>query len=148
MKSIKSVWKRYHFSTKPDIKSIPETSIHKASFKFQDYKQTILKNGSGGDGHISFLHAASKELGPPSGGNGGRGGNVYITCHKNLTSLHEIREEYRVDDGGQGMGKGMHGKDGGDLIIQVPLGTVRTFHIHTNFTVTSNHYILQGLITY
>lgn len=78
----------------------------------------------GGDGAIAFTHAHAKELGPPSGGNGGRGGDVFVKACKNITSLHEIKESYRIDHGRPGQGMGMHGVNGGNTTLKVPVGTV------------------------
>ncbi len=81
--------------------------------------KTQDSGGQGGDGAITFLHGSAKELGPPNGGNGGRGGDVYIKSTKQVQSLHEIKESYRVPAGRNGQGKTMHGTDGEDLIIKV-----------------------------
>lgn len=63
-------------------------------------------------------------MGPPAGGNGGRGGDLYIKANKNYTSLSHISDRYKIEEGGHGKGKSMHGQNGKDTIIEVPVGTV------------------------
>ncbi len=55
-----------------------------------DYKKIKLQAGNGGDGAISFFRSTSNPFGPPSGGNGGKGGNIYIVATKELTSLGSL----------------------------------------------------------
>lgn len=66
---------------------------------FADYRISKLNGGNGGDGAISFQKAPAQEIGPPAGGNGGRGGDVYITASKNYTSLNLIQDSYNVENG-------------------------------------------------
>ena len=67
---------------------------------FADYKVAKIKGGNGGDGAISFKKAPAQEIGPPAGGNGGKGGDVYIVASKNYTSLNNILDSYNVENGG------------------------------------------------
>lgn len=66
---------------------------------FADYKTCKIQSGHGGDGAISFQKAPAQEIGPPAGGNGGRGGDVYLLACKNHTSLNLIQESYNVESG-------------------------------------------------
>lgn len=102
-----------------------------------DYRQTTFADrctltlyaGSGGNGCISFLrdlHFGGDAQGPPNGGNGGDGGNVYITAAHGETSLHKIahRRIVRAGRGKAGAGKSKDGQRGADYVITVPVGTV------------------------
>jgi GTP-binding protein len=91
---------------------------------FVDYKRIYFRGGNGGNGMISFLKMPLNPIGPPAGGNGGRGGDLYIRATKNFTSLNHLSDRYRIEDGSHGKGKSMHGQNGENTIIEVPVGTV------------------------
>jgi GTP-binding protein len=91
---------------------------------FADYKRVWIKGGHGGNGCISFDRTPRTPIGPPSGGNGGKGGDVYIVTSKHVTSLADIKERYTVENGRTGRGKCMHGPNGEDIELVVPVGTV------------------------
>eukprot|EP00842_Homolaphlyctis_polyrhiza_P005829 jgi/Hompol1/6247/HPOL_002241-RA len=91
---------------------------------FVDHKYIKVCAGNGGDGAISFFKGTSGPMGPPSGGNGGRGGDVWITASKNVTSLNGVLNRYFAKNGKVGGGKQMHGQDGDDVEILVPVGTL------------------------
>jgi GTP-binding protein len=94
--------------------------------KFVDYAKIHVKAGDGGRGCVSFRREKYIPRGGPNGGDGGRGGHVIIKATNELNTLldHKYRREYKADRGQHGMGKKMHGKNGEDLIIPVPVGTV------------------------
>ncbi|KAJ3159927.1 Mitochondrial ribosome-associated GTPase 2 [Geranomyces michiganensis] len=94
---------------------------------FVDYKRVRVTAGKGGDGAITFFKSSANPFGPPSGGNGARGGNVYIIASKDVTSLNGVLNRYAAQAGGNGQGKQMHGADGRDLEIVVPVGTLVKF---------------------
>ena len=81
-------------------------------------------SGKGGDGCAAFHREKYKPFGPPSGGNGGRGGDVYILPTPHLTTLSTVAKKIRGEPGGNGQGSWQNGKNGAPLIIKVPLGTV------------------------
>ena len=83
-----------------------------------------LYPGRGGDGCVAFHREKFKPHGPPSGGNGGRGGDIYILPDQHLTTLSSVRSRVRGIAGGQGKGTWQHGRAGAPTIIRVPLGTV------------------------
>lgn len=95
-------------------------------FIFQDYCRSTIYSGSGGAGCVSFLREKYIAEGPPNGGDGGSGGNVYIQAIEGLTSLHKLarRGVIRAGTGRNGKGKSKGGKRGEDFFIQVPVGTV------------------------
>ncbi|KAG2121271.1 GTP-binding protein Obg CgtA [Suillus clintonianus] len=83
-----------------------------------------VRGGNGGDGCVAFHREKWKPMGPPSGGSGGRGGDVYILPTPNLTSLSSIPKRVRGGAGGNGQGTWQNGKNAPPTIIKVPLGTV------------------------
>ena len=93
--------------------------------KFLDLAKVHLKSGSGGNGCVSFRRAAHEEFGGPDGGNGGQGGDVFAEAVEGLNTLIDFRyqQHFFAKNGRPGMGKQRSGKDGDDIIMQVPLGT-------------------------
>lgn len=91
-----------------------------------DLVKIKLKAGDGGKGAVAFRHEKYYPNGGPFGGDGGRGGNIYFTVDTNETTLVKLRytKSVRAGSGGNGMTKKMHGKDGEDITIHVPLGTM------------------------
>jgi GTP-binding protein len=94
--------------------------------KFVDYAAIHVKAGDGGRGCVSFRREKYVPKGGPNGGDGGRGGHVVFRASKELNTLLDFRykREYDAERGRHGMGKKMHGRDGKDLIIPVPVGTL------------------------
>jgi GTP-binding protein len=94
--------------------------------QFVDYVKIYVKAGDGGKGCVSFRREKYIPRGGPDGGDGGRGGHVICRATAGLNTLLDLRyqREYRAEKGQHGMGKKMHGKNGKDLIIYVPVGTV------------------------
>lgn len=95
---------------------------------FADRCALTVHAGSGGHGCISFLREKYVPDGPPNGGDGGSGGNVYIQAVAGDTSLHKIgrRGVLKAGRGRNGQGKGKGGERGEDLLLEVPVGTVVT----------------------
>ncbi len=94
---------------------------------FIDIITLHLKAGDGGDGVVSFRREKYEPHGGPDGGNGGRGGHIYLRATKNLQSLTHLKVAklyYEAKSGKNGMSKNMHGASGKDLIIDVPIGTI------------------------
>ncbi|KAJ6513249.1 GTPase [Mycena sanguinolenta] len=91
---------------------------------FLDNLIVSIRAGSGGDGCAAFHREKFVPFGPPSGGNGGRGGDVYILPTPHLTTLSSILKKIRGNSGGNGKGTWQNGKNGEPLVIRVPLGTV------------------------
>jgi GTPase len=87
-----------------------------------------VKAGDGGNGAIGFRREKYIPYGGPDGGNGGRGGNVILRADENIDSLRRYRQKrtHRANNGGAGAGARKHGKDGDDIIISVPPGTLVT----------------------
>ena len=84
-----------------------------------------VTSGKGGDGAISGRREKYVPRGGPDGGDGGRGGCVYLRGDRNVNTLMEYRyrREFRAGDGHRGEGKRKHGGDGSDVSLSVPLGT-------------------------
>ena len=93
---------------------------------FIDYAKISVQGGDGGNGCIAFLREKFRPKGGPSGGDGGRGGNIIFIADPNLSTLHDLtyKKKYIAPKGGNGKGKNMHGKNGRDIFIKVPLGTI------------------------
>ena len=93
---------------------------------FADETYIDVSSGDGGDGCVSFRREKYVPRGGPDGGDGGKGGNVVFSVKNNLKTLLHLRYKrvYRAGNGSPGKGKRMHGKDGSDVIIEVPPGTV------------------------
>jgi GTP-binding protein len=93
---------------------------------FVDEVKVFARAGHGGKGCIAFTREAYRPKGGPSGGNGGRGGNVILQADHDLNNL--INQYYQprliAQDGEGGMGKGMDGHAGKDLVVRVPCGTL------------------------
>lgn len=95
---------------------------------FVDELRIHARAGRGGDGVVRWLHQKGKEFAGPNGGNGGRGGAIYMRAVRDSAILARYtgEKEFRGKDGGSGMSRNMHGKDGDDIIIDVPVGSVIT----------------------
>ena len=93
---------------------------------FADRARIFIKSGKGGDGHVSFRREKFVANGGPDGGDGGRGGDIIFEVEKGLNTLGDFRHQrkYVATDGEQGGKRRCHGKDGEDLIIKVPEGTI------------------------
>lgn len=93
---------------------------------FADRARIFIKSGKGGDGHVSFRRELYVPDGGPDGGNGGRGGDIIFEVDKGLNTLSDFRHnsKYVAESGQEGGKRRCTGKDGADLIIKVPEGTV------------------------
>ena len=93
---------------------------------FVDYTQVELTAGNGGQGCVSFRREKYIPKGGPDGGNGGRGGNIIAKSDTNLHTLQDIRYSriYKAKNGTAGSSSMKTGKDGEDIFIHVPLGTI------------------------
>lgn len=93
---------------------------------FIDIVKVELKAGSGGDGCISFRREKFEPSGGPYGGDGGNGGSIIIISDSNLTSLldYKFKKHYKAENGQNGMTKRQYGRNGKDLILKVPVGTL------------------------
>lgn len=95
---------------------------------FIDELKIFIKAGDGGDGVVQWLHEKGREFGGPAGGNGGKGGNVYVRAVYDvyLLARYRARRELRAERGGDGGGKSVFGKDGEALDILLPVGSIIT----------------------
>ena len=93
---------------------------------FSDKVRIFIKSGKGGDGHVSFRRELYVPAGGPDGGNGGNGGDIIFQVDKGLNTLGDFRHnsKYIAQSGEEGGKKRCTGKNGEDLIIKVPEGTV------------------------
>ncbi|KEI97420.1 GTPase [Clostridium botulinum A2B7 92] len=93
---------------------------------FIDTAKIFVKSGKGGDGSISFRREKYIAFGGPDGGDGGKGGNVVLVVDANMTTLLDFtyKRKYKAEPGGNGAGSKCFGKNGKDLHIKVPMGTI------------------------
>ena len=93
--------------------------------KFLDEAKVYIRSGDGGAGCVSFRREKFIEFGGPSGGNGGRGGDVIIEAVDGLNTLIDYRyqQHFKAGRGENGMGKDCHGATGKAIVLKVPVGT-------------------------
>ncbi len=93
--------------------------------KFLDQAKIYVRSGDGGAGCLSFRREKFIEFGGPDGGDGGRGGDVWIECVDGLNTLIDYRfqQHFKAKKGGYGMGKNRAGAKGDDVVLKVPAGT-------------------------
>lgn len=93
---------------------------------FIDRARIYVRGGDGGNGIVAFRREKYVPMGGPSGGDGGRGGNVIFVADKGLSTLMDFkyRRHFKAMRGAHGQGKNMHGAWGEDLIVKVPVGTI------------------------
>jgi len=94
--------------------------------QFIDHVFIEASSGDGGDGAIAWRREKYEPMGGPAGGNGGRGGHVFVEATNDLNTLLDFRfnSKFKATPGMRGRSKGMHGKAGEDMVIRVPAGTV------------------------
>ncbi|MFW5647955.1 MAG: GTPase ObgE [Candidatus Alkaliphilus sp. MAG34] len=107
---------------------------------FIDKAKIHLKAGKGGDGAVAFRREAHVPAGGPAGGDGGKGGDIIFQVDEGMRTLMDFRykRHYGASNGEDGKGKNMYGKDGENLLLRVPPGTIireeKTGHIIADLT--------------
>jgi len=93
--------------------------------KFLDEAKVYIASGAGGNGCVAFRREKFIEFGGPSGGDGGKGGDVIVEAVNGLNTLIDYRfqQHFKAEAGGGGMGKDRHGANGKDKVLKVPVGT-------------------------
>jgi len=93
--------------------------------KFLDQAKVYVRSGDGGAGAVSFRREKFIEFGGPDGGDGGRGGDVWVECVDGLNTLIDYRyqQHFKAGTGGHGMGRNRSGAKGADVVLRVPRGT-------------------------
>ncbi|MGH6716637.1 MAG: GTPase ObgE [Bradyrhizobium sp.] len=93
--------------------------------KFLDEAKVYVRSGDGGNGCVAFRREKFIEFGGPSGGNGGRGGDVVVEALDGLNTLIDYRyqQHFKAERGENGMGKDRHGASGRPIVLKVPVGT-------------------------
>ncbi len=93
---------------------------------FYDHTKIYVKAGAGGNGSIHFRREKFTPYGGPDGGDGGRGGSVYMEANSNLNTLIDYRyhQHFKATPGGAGARQKMHGAKGEDIVLKVPRGTI------------------------
>ena len=97
-----------------------------ADSNFIDYVKIYCKSGKGGNGSMHLHRAKYVPKGGPDGGDGGRGGHIILRGNKQMWTLIHLkyRKHIKAEDGGDGSGQLKTGKEGADIVLEVPLGTV------------------------
>ncbi|CAG8441843.1 11857_t:CDS:2 [Diversispora eburnea] len=120
-------------STEEDVKTEADKEIIAGKYTVQSYKlrdkarpfidfmHMTTTGGHGGDGCVAFLREKGRSQEPPSGGNGGRGGNVIFIASPSHSSLHSISRSITAGSGESGRGNMRHGAAGKDIILPIPL---------------------------
>ena len=93
---------------------------------FVDTAKITVRSGNGGNGVVSFHREKYVAAGGPDGGDGGRGGNIVVEVNDHMSTLMDFRykRKYVAGNGGDGIGKRCTGRDGEDLVLKVPRGTI------------------------
>ncbi|MDR1327180.1 MAG: GTPase ObgE, partial [Heliobacteriaceae bacterium] len=93
---------------------------------FLDKTKIKIISGRGGNGMVAWRREKYVDKGGPAGGDGGRGGDIYLAADENLSTLMDFKYKsvFKAESGENGASKGMHGRGAKDLEIKVPLGTV------------------------
>ena len=93
--------------------------------KFLDQAKIYIRSGNGGGGAVSFRREKYIEYGGPDGGDGGKGGDVWIEAVEGLNTLIDYRyqQHFKAETGVHGMGRNRHGHNGADVVLRVPVGT-------------------------
>ena len=99
--------------------------LQKAPMKFLDQCKIYIRSGNGGGGAVSFRREKYIEYGGPDGGDGGKGGDVWIEAVDGLNTLIDYRyqQHFKAETGVHGMGRNRHGANGADVVLKVPVGT-------------------------
>ncbi len=99
---------------------------------FVDELKIYAKAGNGGSGVVRWLHEKGKEFSGPSGGDGGKGGDVYLEAVRDLGILARYvnKKEFAAERGEDGMKNSRHGRNGEDLTVSIPVGSIVT-HLQT-----------------
>ena len=113
---------------KKKVSKKPQLSEEELSRKFIDERRVLLIAGKGGNGRSCFLRDKLTAFGGPSGGDGGKGADIYFVADNNVKSLAQLKTQYMAENAKSGGVQDIHGKNGKDLYIDVPVGTlVREF---------------------
>jgi GTP-binding protein len=105
---------------------MPELFVLRRWVMFFDYAKIFVKGGDGGNGMVSFRREKYVPYGGPSGGDGGRGGDVALVAEEGLRTLvdFKFKKQFKAEPGKHGGSKNKHGADGESVEVKVPIGTV------------------------
>lgn len=117
--------------------------------KFIDKSKIRVVSGRGGNGMVAWRREKYVDKGGPAGGDGGRGGDVYLVADENMSTLMDFKHKsvFKAEAGENGGIKNMHGRCAKDLFIKVPVGTVvkdiKTGNIIADLTEHEQKFLLQ-----
>ncbi|MCT7686141.1 MAG: GTPase ObgE, partial [Lactobacillus iners] len=100
---------------------------------FVDQTKIEVQAGNGGDGAVAFRHEKYAPLGGPAGGDGGRGGSIYLVADSGLRTLMDFRfrRKFKAENGENGRIKSQYGRGAKDVFLKVPMGTA-VYDFYTN----------------
>src|SRR3954447_961071 len=109
-----------------DDMATPEAPQSRGEAPLLDEVRIFVTAGDGGNGAATMRREAFVPLGGPDGGDGGRGGSVFLRAERGVATFENFRfkRRFKADRGGSGRGRKQHGKKGQDLVIRVPIGTL------------------------
>lgn len=112
-----------------------------------DTAKLLIRAGKGGNGAVSFRREKFIPKGGPDGGDGGKGGNIYLETDANQNTLDDFahRQKFEAPNGGKGMGKKMSGAKGEDLVIKVPLGTIVKLYPRSAGQIEVEHIAVKAM---
>jgi GTP-binding protein len=104
---------------------VAHSALASGAMKFLDQAKVYVRSGDGGAGAVSFRREKFIEFGGPDGGDGGRGGDVWVESVDGLNTLIDYRyqQHFKAATGGHGMGRNRSGASGADVVLRVPRGT-------------------------
>ena len=110
--------------------------------KFLDQAKVYVRSGDGGAGSVSFRREKFIEMGGPDGGDGGKGGDVWIEAVDGLNTLIDYRyqQHFKAATGGHGMGRLRAGANSDDVVLKVPVGTKKPL---ASYTTPLNRVLLR-----
>jgi GTP-binding protein len=116
---------------------------------FVDNVKITIESGSGGHGNISFRREKYVPNGGPDGGDGGKGGDIVFVADTGVNTLMDFRfkKNFRADAGGNGGGSKCKGKNGNDLVLKVPVGTLIRYGWETDKTGKPTGHVMADLKT-
>lgn len=120
--------------------------MHLLLFMLVDEVKIKIKAGNGGDGVVSFRREKYVPKGGPDGGDGGDGGNIIFQTDPNLNTLYDYsrKKEWQAENGQRGMRKKMHGKNGEDLVLKIPKGTI-VYEISKSKSQVTNQFQISNI---
>ena len=135
---------KYFFSSNIVTESLMKEYTNFRERNFVDRLKLVIKAGNGGRGCVTYYRDRKVRTGAPDGGSGGRGGNVYFRAINKIYDLNHLKKPtYEGNNGKPGMKSKKDGKDGGDMKLSVPVGTI----VYNIKEVTEDNKLIKDIIS-